>query len=783
MASPFHANPTTTVTHIMIKYCMLFEWTARHLSDSSSSSSSSSSSTATATANQRIKEREMGKGNRSKVGHREAKGSNNAATKSRKCGRDTLPPNHHHVDKDDLYKELWQACAGPLVYVPQAGERVVYFPQGHMEQVEAFMNLDTKTEMPPYNLPSKIFCRVLNVQLKAEAGTDEVFAQITLLPEAKQEIVSLLDGNSLTLSRKTCTRSFSKKLTSSDTSTHGGFSVLKRHAEECLPSMDMSGEPPEQKLYAKDVHGYDWCFRHVFRGQPKRHLLTTGWSTFVTSKKLLPGDAFIFLRGENEELRIGVRRAMKQQNNASTSVISACSMQHGILATAVHAINTGTMFMVYFHPWTSPTEFIIPLDQYLESAEIDYSVGTRFRMLFEGEECSEQRIDSFEGSIISSEDVDQFRWPNSEWRSLKVKWDDTSEGLTRPDRVSPWTVEPIEPIKKHTSPLHPSKKARSIDASLSGFPSMIKAGILHGPVENATPNLLGVLQGQEKRDTCVNRFGAHETSILSQLIPQNTEPNNKTLGLENQLCSAMHGAFHPCPSGTILFSGGNLTISDLRNGCRPPLSSYGIPENAIVGTKFSILNVNSCDSGSQGSRTLKLKDANEIPHAPPKGGGRYKLFGVDLDKNPPELPSSQVSTYSDHESLFSPSPMSQSSVSEPSKSTSAATNSDSQCKNCSATDLSCTKVLKYGAAGRLIDLTRFNGYGELIRELDQIFDFNGSLIDERTGWQVTYDDEGDLMLVGDCPWKKFQRTVRRMVICQKKDIGRLNPSSPNGVYV
>ncbi|KAL6572406.1 hypothetical protein OROMI_013364 [Orobanche minor] len=35
-----------------------------------------------------------------------------------------------------LYQELWNACAGPLVNVPREGERVYYFPQGHMEQIE-----------------------------------------------------------------------------------------------------------------------------------------------------------------------------------------------------------------------------------------------------------------------------------------------------------------------------------------------------------------------------------------------------------------------------------------------------------------------------------------------------------------------------------------------------------------------------------------------------------------------------------------------------------------------
>lgn len=34
----------------------------------------------------------------------------------------------------------------------------------------------------------------------------------------------------------------------------------------------------------------------VGAGQPRRHLLTTGWSAFVNKKKLVSGDAVLFLR-------------------------------------------------------------------------------------------------------------------------------------------------------------------------------------------------------------------------------------------------------------------------------------------------------------------------------------------------------------------------------------------------------------------------------------------------------------------------------------------------------
>lgn len=34
-------------------------------------------------------------------------------------------------------------------------------------------------------------------------------------------------------------------------------------------------------------------------GQPKRHLLTTGWSVFVSTKRLLAGDSVLFIRYTN----------------------------------------------------------------------------------------------------------------------------------------------------------------------------------------------------------------------------------------------------------------------------------------------------------------------------------------------------------------------------------------------------------------------------------------------------------------------------------------------------
>nr|CAB3450058.1 unnamed protein product [Digitaria exilis] len=165
---------------------------------------------------------------------------------------------------DALFRELWHACAGPLVTVPRQGELVYYFPQGHMEQLEASTDQQLDQHLPLFNLPPKILCKVVNVELRAETDSDEVYAQIMLQPEAHQSEPTSADPEPLEPERCNV-HSFCKTLTASDTSTHGGFSVLRRHAEECLPQLDMTQNPPWQELVAKDLHGNEWHFRHIFR--------------------------------------------------------------------------------------------------------------------------------------------------------------------------------------------------------------------------------------------------------------------------------------------------------------------------------------------------------------------------------------------------------------------------------------------------------------------------------------------------------------------------------------
>ncbi|CBI24055.3 unnamed protein product, partial [Vitis vinifera] len=353
----------------------------------------------------------------------------------------TAAPNPCEGEKKSINPELWQACAGPLVNLPPAGTLVVYFPQGHSEQVAASMKKDVDAQIPNYpNLPSRLLCILHNVTLHADPETDEVYAQMTLQPVPAYDKESLLRSDLALKTNKPQTDFFCKTLTASDTSTHGGFSVPRRAAEKIFPPLDFSMQPPAQELVAKDLHDNVWTFRHIYRGQPKRHLLTTGWSLFVSGKRLFAGDAVLFIRDEKQQLLLGIRRANRQPTNLSSSVLSSDSMHIGILAAAAHAAANNSPFTVFYNPRASPSEFVIPLAKYYKAAYSNQiSLGMRFRMMFETEESGTRR---YMGTITGISDLDPVRWKNSQWRNLQVGWDESTAGERR-NRVSIWEIEPV----------------------------------------------------------------------------------------------------------------------------------------------------------------------------------------------------------------------------------------------------------------------------------------------------------------------------------------------------
>ncbi|KAK8503194.1 hypothetical protein V6N13_025954 [Hibiscus sabdariffa] len=353
------------------------------------------------------------------------------------------PPNglmaNSAEERKNINSELWHACAGPLISLPPVGSLVVYFPQGHSEQVAASMHKETDF-IPSYpNLPSKLICILHNVTMHADPETDEVYAQMTLQPVNKYDKEALLASDMALKQNRQPAEFFCKTLTASDTSTHGGFSVPRRAAEKIFPPLDFSMQPPAQELVAKDLHDNTWTFRHIYRGQPKRHLLTTGWSVFVSTKRLFAGDSVLFIRDEKSQLLLGTRHANRQQPALSSSVISSDSMHIGILAAAAHAAANNSPFTIFYNPRASPSEFVIPLAKYNKAMYTQVSLGMRFRMMFETEESGVRR---YMGTITGISDLDPVRWKNSQWRNLQVGWDESTAG-ERPSRVSIWDIEPV----------------------------------------------------------------------------------------------------------------------------------------------------------------------------------------------------------------------------------------------------------------------------------------------------------------------------------------------------
>ncbi|XP_021275391.1 auxin response factor 6-like isoform X1 [Herrania umbratica] len=376
-------------------------------------------------------------------------------------------------EKKCLNSELWHACAGPLVSLPPVGSRVVYFPQGHSEQVAASTNKEVDAHIPNYpSLPPQLICQLHNVTMHADVETDEVYAQMTLQPLSPQEQkdVYLLPAE-LGNPSKQPTNYFCKTLTASDTSTHGGFSVPRRAAEKVFPPLDYSQQPPAQELIARDLHDNEWKFRHIFRGQPKRHLLTTGWSVFVSAKRLVAGDSVLFIWNEKNQLLLGIRRASRPQTVMPSSVLSSDSMHIGLLAAAAHAAATNSRFTIFYNPRASPSEFVIPLAKYVKAVyHTRVSVGMRFRMLFETEESSVRR---YMGTITGISDLDPVRWPNSHWRSVKVGWDESTAGERQP-RVSLWEIEPLTTFPMYPSPF-PLRLKRPWPSALPSFHGMLES--------------------------------------------------------------------------------------------------------------------------------------------------------------------------------------------------------------------------------------------------------------------------------------------------------------------
>ncbi|CAN4100881.1 unnamed protein product [Withania somnifera] len=381
------------------------------------------------------------------------------------------------MEEKCLDSELWHACAGSMVQIPSANSKVYYFPQGHAEHICTDVDFSALL-----GIPAMILCRVDVVKFLADPETDEIYAKIKLIPivndECDFEDDAIFESSVVETTEKPIL--FAKTLTQSDANNGGGFSVPRYCAETIFPKLDFTADPPVQTVTAKDVHGEKWNFRHIYRGTPRRHLLTSGWSTFVNKKKLVAGDSVVFLREENGELCVGIRRVkrggiggvenqsgwnstgsnygesyafleedennmMRSCGNGNMNSSAGRFKDKGKVSPesvikASYLAACGQPFEILYYPRASTPEFCVRASSVNAAMNIQWCAGMRFKMAFETEDPS--RISWFMGSISSVQVADPIRWPHSPWRLLQVTWDET-DLLQNVKHVNPWLVELI----------------------------------------------------------------------------------------------------------------------------------------------------------------------------------------------------------------------------------------------------------------------------------------------------------------------------------------------------
>ncbi|KAK1429169.1 hypothetical protein QVD17_11373 [Tagetes erecta] len=377
--------------------------------------------------------------------------------------------------------QLWHACAGGMTQMSLPNSKVFYFPQGHAEHTLTNVDFSRMPRVPPF-----ILCRVIDVKFMADVETDEVYAKIMLSPLGNNinydnfdDEMNLVQTHAISEASDKPS-SFAKTLTQSDANNGGGFSVPRYCAETIFPKLDYSVDPPVQTVVAKDVHGEIWKFRHIYRGTPRRHLLTTGWSTFVNIKKLVAGDSIVFMRAENGELCVGIRRAKRTgfvgansasgwnssffretgnkviQNGRNTNCSGRGRVRPEDVIEATSLAANGQTFEVTYYPRASTPEFVVKASSLDAALRVQWCVGMRFKMAFETEDSS--RISWFMGTVSSVQVVDPFFWPNSPWRLLQVDWDEP-DLLQNVKRVSPWLVELVSNMPLiHLAPFSPHRK-------------------------------------------------------------------------------------------------------------------------------------------------------------------------------------------------------------------------------------------------------------------------------------------------------------------------------------
>ncbi|KAJ0976891.1 hypothetical protein J5N97_012365 [Dioscorea zingiberensis] len=281
------------------------------------------------------------------------------------------------ADLQPMDRSIWLAFAGNTVKIPAVGSLVLYFPEGHAEQSSTPLDFSRITIRKPY-----VLAILSSVSLHADPESDEVFARMRLDPPDSD--CGSRDGGQPEVEEGAV--SFLKVLTPSDANNGGGFSVPKFCATSVFPQLNFSEDMPVQTLTARDPQGNRFEFRHVYRGAPRRHLLTTGWSKFVNQKNLISGDSIIFARDGSGQIHVGIRRSIKERAVVPDDALAAnprgfwrCGRGRVPAESVMEAMRMADMgmpFEVVYYPRAGLPNFVVEAATVDRGLKMNWTPGT-----------------------------------------------------------------------------------------------------------------------------------------------------------------------------------------------------------------------------------------------------------------------------------------------------------------------------------------------------------------------------------------------------------------------
>ncbi|GER40364.1 auxin response factor [Striga asiatica] len=346
---------------------------------------------------------------------------------------------------------VWRAVVSSSVEIPPVGSHVYYFPEGHLEH----------SGSPPSSLRNYSFalsrpfipCRLLSARFLADPPADQLSVQMLLQPLDPRSSSSAAAATAGVPDDDVV--SFAKALTPSDAGGGGGFSIPKFCAEMIFPPLEQpSGQrPPNQGLTVRDARGRPWEFRHIYRGTPRRHLLSTGWSRFVKAKQLVAGDVVVFVgRRSTGEVFAGVRKARRFTGGRDGELRAGAR-------EAVRRAAAGMGFEVVYYPELGFPDFVVRAEKVMEGLRAGWAPGMRLRMAADSDDLA--RATWIQGTVVAATSSSG-NWLGSTWRMLHVVWD-VPESLS--SRVCPWQVELISSTGLHIFPPLPKRLKLRHDSS------------------------------------------------------------------------------------------------------------------------------------------------------------------------------------------------------------------------------------------------------------------------------------------------------------------------------